>query len=570
MKDNGLSKVSSVRTADKKLYRAFAHLAADWIWELDETLRYVFHDGKAGSSAGLPGEHLVGLSRIDVLSAHFPPSAELAEHHQRMLRREKVDIVLPVTTDSGHRYVHVIAEPQFEGDGVFKGYRGCGRDVTRRVELESKLAHLATHDDLTGVINRREFERKLAELHERAKRTNDTYSLCFIDLDKFKHVNDTGGHHAGDQLLRELVGVIHKHVQPGETLAGLGGAEFGLLLLSNTADARVEVEKIIDEISRYKFFWEGKEFKVGASIGITPVSSQSRSIDSLMVKADNACYAAKHNGRNQSHVSDEEILIESAGANRIAMIRQSMENNQYKLLMQPIVCLSEVESFSRYELLIRLACENGELLEPGAFMPLAKKYSLMQELDRWVVENALLALTSLHASGEDVGVSINLSVSTLADTNALKRIADIFKQHKLPRNRICFDITETHAIRNIDGVSEFMESLRSEGVEFALDDFGNGLCSFSYLQHFPIDYLKIDGELIRRLSTDETARCITSSLHDLSIKLGIKTVAESVEDDETVSHIQAIGIDYMQGFGVAHLVELEAPTVLNPEFSILK
>jgi len=565
-----LKQVSPGKSADKGLYRAFAHLAADWIWELDANLCYVFHDGKEASVTGVPADQLVGRSRIDVLNGHFQPSEQLTQHHQLMQRREKLDLVLPVALANGVMHVHVIAEPQFDEQGHFQGYRGCGRDVTHRVELEAKFEHLAAHDDLTGVINRREFEKKLAGLHEQVKTTSEEFSLCFIDLDKFKHVNDTGGHHAGDQLLRELVGVIRKHIQPGETLARLGGDEFGLLLLSDTASAKIEAEKIIDEVSRYNFVWEGKRYRVGASIGITGITRHCGSVDCLLVKADNACYAAKHNGRNQSYVSDEEVQIESEGVDRIAMIRQSMQNNQYKLLMQPIVGLNESDTFSRYELLIRLACDNGELLEPGAFMPLAKKYSLMQELDCWVVENALLALTSLHASGEDIGVNINLSASTLADTAALARITGIFDQYQIPLNRVCFEITETHAIRNIEAVSNFMETLRCRGVEFALDDFGNGLCSFTYLQHFPIDYLKIDGELIRRLSTDETVRCITSSFHELSMKLGIKTVAESVEDAETVELIKEIGIDYMQGFGVADLVELEAPTVLRPGFSIVK
>jgi len=542
---------------DSGLYRSFARLAADWIWELDADLCYVFHDGRHVSVTGVPGQDLVGKNRIDVLNESFPPSEALTEHHNLLQQQKSVDLILPVSTNEKIRYVNIIAEPQYDEQGVFAGYRGCGRDVTKRKSLEEKLAHLATHDDLTGVINRREFERKLAELHAQAQIGREQFSLCFIDLDRFKQVNDNGGHHAGDQLLRELVGVIRKHVHAGETIARLGGDEFGLLLKSDAFNASKVAEKIIDEIARYNFVWEDKSFRVGASIGIAEITRESTSADSLMVKADNACYAAKNNGRNQSHISDEETVIKAGGTDRVSIIKEALENNQYKLLMQPMISNTEAENFQRYELLVRLQCNNGELLEPSAFMPLAKRYALLQELDCWVVENALRALESSHADNIDIALSINLSASTLANTEALERIVDIFASHTVPVNRVCFDITETYAIRNIEAVTRFMEQLKSDGVEFALDDFGNGLSSFTYLQYLPIDYLKIDGELIRKISNDPTARCITVAFHELGQKLGIKTVAESVEDSATIDCIKSIGINYMQGFGVAELVELE-------------
>lgn len=563
MKNVTPKKVSANHQEDSVLYRAFAQLAADWVWELDAELCYTFHDGRKASVTGEAGTALVGRSRVEVLNEKFPVSDALTEHNQLLEQHENIDLVIPVSQSSSVQYVNVIAEAQFDTKGTFTGYRGCGRDVSKRMALEAKLAHLATHDDLTGVINRREFERKLGVLHRQAQRGGEQYSLCFIDLDKFKQVNDTGGHHAGDQLLRELVGVIRKHVHPGETLARLGGDEFGLLIQSDAVAAAKIAEKIIDEIARYDFQWEQKIFRVGASIGIAEITSDSSSVDSLMVKADNACYSAKNNGRNQAHVSVEEAEIEVSGTDRVSVIREALENNQYKLLMQPIISNSEAERFQRLELLVRLECGTGELLMPGEFLPLAKRYSLLQELDCWVVENALQALERSHAEGNDVALSINLSASTLADSVALDRIIEIFTSYSVPVNRVCFDITETYAIRNIEAVTSFMNTLKADGVEFALDDFGNGLTSFTYLQQLPINYLKIDGALIRKLSTDATVRCITVAFHELSKKLGIKTVAESVEDSATVDCIREIGIDYMQGFGVADLIELEALSTME-------
>lgn len=556
------NKVSAGMPNKTDLYRSFARLAADWIWELDANLCYIFHDGRHESVTGIPGAELAGRSRIEVLDESFPSSDELSEHHQLLQQHKSIDLIIPMSSGTGIRYVNVIAEPQFDA-GVFTGFRGCGRDVTKRVELEAELAHLATHDDLTGVINRREFERKLGDLNNQATSENEQFSLCFIDLDRFKHVNDTGGHHAGDQLLRELVRVIQKHVQPGESVARLGGDEFGLLLKSDANSAGRIAEKIIDEISRYEFQWEGQSFSVGASIGIAEITRDSVSVDSLMVRADNACYAAKNNGRNQSHISEEVFTVEMESEDRHGLIKEAMRKNQYKLLMQPIACNGENEDFERYELLVRLRCSNGELLEPAAFMPLAKRYSLLQELDYWVVENALRALELSHAENKDVALSINLSASTFANSEALNRIVSIFSSYEFPANRVCFDITETYAIRNMESVCSFMDKLKARGVEFALDDFGNGLTSFTFLQQLPINYLKIDGALIRKLSSDTTVRCIVDSFHELGQKLGIKTIAESVEDSATIDSVKDIGIDYMQGFGVAALIELETLSTVD-------
>lgn len=546
-------------------YRHFARLAADWFWELDDQLRYVFHDGKRLSATGVKAESLTGKNRIEVLNAGFQISDELNEHHRCLQNRLPVDIIIPMSAAGRYRHIHVIAEPQFNSTGTFTGYIGCGRDVTHRKQLEAELEHLATHDDLTGVINRREFERKLGVLHEQVKSGSEPYSLCFIDLDRFKHVNDSGGHPAGDQLLRELVGLMRDQLQPNETLARLGGDEFGLLLQSNTTDAAVIADTIIDEIARYNFVWEGNSYRVGASIGIAEITADCESIDALMVRADIACYTAKNNGRNQSHVSDQHhIALDARGSDKVSMINEALQNSRYRLLMQPIVGLANADSFKRYELLVRLTAKNGELLEPGEFMPLAKRYSLLHQLDCWVVENALQALSQLQANGDNVAFSINLSASSLASDDSLARIAAFFDTYDVLPGSVCFDITETYALRNLAAVSTFMQQLEASGVEFALDDFGDGLSSFTYLQNLPFKYLKIDGQLIRKVASDKTVRCITESFHELGRKLGMKTVAESVEDDQTISCLKAIGIDYMQGFGVASLTELDALVTLAP------
>lgn len=544
-------------------YRAFARLASDWFWELDENLCYCFHDGKDNSVTGLSPNELNGQSRIDVLNASLQPSAALTQHNEGLLNRESIDVILPFVQNGVLKHIHILAEPKFNEAKEFVGYIGCARDVSKRVRLEDELAHLATHDDLTGVINRREFEKRLGLLHQETELDGKTFSLCIIDLDRFKQVNDNGGHAAGDQLLRNLVVMIQKHLHTGETLGRLGGDEFGLLLRSDPDQAKKVVDKIIDDIARYEFVWEGSVFGVGASIGIAEISSTCKSVDGLLLQADKACYAAKNNGRNQSHLSDQPMVAQEESSDSTTEITDALHRQQFKLLMQPIIGVSHAEEYKRYELLIRLETDDGQMHEPAEFMPLAKRYSLVQELDFWVIDTALQALEFEHANGNDIALSINLSAVTLSDHNALNRIQSLLKARDIPENRLCFELTETFAIRNVYEVSQFMSTLRDDGVEFALDDIGDGFSSISYIQHLPISYLKIDGALIRKVANDIKARAVTQAFNDLSHRLGVQTIAESVEDLETIQIVAMIGIDFMQGFAVSGLEELETSQVGN-------
>ncbi len=554
MKQNTV--VSSPRaTVDQ--YRALAGLSSDWLWELDADLNFVFHDGVKTALSGYSNETILGKSRLSVIGSTFPPSAELQQHNHCLVMRQRLDMVLP-TDDDTVKYLHIIAEPQFDDRGVFTGFIGCGRDVTERVEMEQRLGKLATLDDLTGVANRREFEKQLNALYTEAQQNLAQFTLCMLDLDRFKQVNDKGGHQAGDQLLRELVTIMSRYIQPGETIGRLGGDEFGLLLRSEVNSAKAVIDQLINEISRYRFKWDGLQFNVGASVGLTAINSDASQPQELMISADLACYDAKHNGRNQAIVSMAANTSEPRNKQTTKPVEDALLNNQFKLLAQPITSTDHQEVFDRYEILVRLECADGTFLEPNAFMPIAKRFSLMQELDLWVVKNALAALTCMHSNGEDSAISINLSAHTLVNQNALNAIQQLFELYSIPNKRVCIEIAETHAMRNFNQLTEFMRALQGLGVEFALDDFGNDMSSVTYLRNLPIDYLKIDGELIRSISTDNTVYSIVAAFNDLSHTLGIKTVAESVEDDATIRAVSGMGIDYMQGFGVSNLQTLSA------------
>ncbi len=541
--------------ASTNQYRALASLASDYLWELDEQLQFIFHDGINLSLSGYSNEELVGQCRLAVMSAAFPQSAELTQHNQCLLRHERVDVVLPTGLEP-IKHIHIIAEPQFDDDGVFTGFIGCARDMTNRVEMEKQLAKLATMDDLTGVMNRREFAKQLNALHQEAQVSADQFTLCVLDLDRFKQVNDAGGHQAGDQLLRELVTIMSRYLQPGEAIGRLGGDEFGLLLRSSINIAKTVMEQLISEVSRYQFKWEDRQFNVGASIGLAAIEQGSGQPEELLITADMACYDAKNNGRNHAVVSHGSFACEHLYKQTTKPVEEALRNNQFKLLVQPIAALGNRELLKRYELLLRLECADGSLLEPDAFMPIAKRFSLMQELDHWVVENALAALQCMQENGEDVAININLSAHTLVNQAALNRIKALFGQHAIAQKCVCIEIAETHAMRNFSELTKFMWTVQQLGVEFALDDFGNDMSSVNYLRKLPIDYLKIDGELIRSVATDRTVYSVVAAFNDLAHTLGIRTVAESVEDDATIEAVANIGVDYVQGFGVSKLQSL--------------
>jgi len=541
---------------------AFARLVADWFWELDSELRYVFHDGHLLSITGVRAVDLRGRYRIEVMQSWLESSPELEQHNMLLRSHQSVDMVLPVKQiDGSFEHIHIIAEPQFDASGEFSGYLGCGRKVTDSVKLKEKLAHLATHDDLTGVFNRREFELRLKRTRDLVQGSQAKHVLCFVDLDRFKLVNDTAGHPAGDQLLRELTAVMRKHLRRTETLARLGGDEFGLLLDGTCLEAQVLSERLIEAISNHEFIWEGCRHTVGACVGITPIVNGCGSVEELLARADSACYVAKNNGRNQSHVFSPDSLAYHQYRKELAqitMIEEALRKNRFSLYMQAIMPADRSLARSHYEVLLRLECEDGSLLSPGAFIPIAERFNIMPAVDRWVIEHTLKALEMYAEHGKEVSMSINLSGNTLSDQNSLDRVIELINASPLPAQLLCFEITETAAIRNIDAVVNFMHALKLKGVKFALDDFGVGLSSFAYLKSLPINYLKIDGSFIRNIALDPTSRAITSSFIQLSHELDIKTVAEFVENDAIRDQVTAMGIDYLQGYGIAKPVALDS------------
>ncbi|HHH38132.1 MAG TPA: GGDEF domain-containing response regulator [Sedimenticola sp.] len=430
---------------------------------------------------------------------------------------------------------------------------------TRRArrQAEEEIRRLAFRDPLTGLANRRHFEQRLEKALEAARRHDTRHALLYLDLDQFKIINDTCGHIAGDELLRQLALLFQTQVRSGDTLARLGGDEFGILLEDCPLDRAQRVaEEIRDAIAGFRFAWKEKPFGIGVSIGLVIFGAEYSGIDEALRKADMACYAAKDRGRNRVHLyteDDQEIARRYSDMQWAARIRHGLEEGRFLLYRQEILPLQgERPGERRYEYLLRLRNEQGQIIMPGTFIPAAEHYNLMAELDRWVIERVFTRLARLHGpEWEREGLCfINISGNSLSDEAFFPYIRAQLESHGVPPQRICFEITETAAIASLGRAIEFIRETRNLGCQFALDDFGTGLSSFSYLKAIPVDYLKIDGSFVRNMRNDPMDRAIVEAINRIGQVAGIRTIAEFVEDDALCREARAMGIDFAQGYGI--------------------
>ncbi|MGY8526176.1 diguanylate cyclase [Paracidovorax citrulli] len=469
---------------------------------------------------------------------------------------------------SGERHdVKDSAAPVLTAGGSVLGAVLVFQDVTGTRAMQRELAHSAMHDALTGLPNRMWFEKLLREACESARKERQHHVLCFIDLDRFKIVNDTAGHAAGDVLLRELGHVIRSQVRPTDVLARLGGDEFALLLLDCPVDhGEVVGQKVIDAIRARRFPWEGRLYDLGASIGITGIDSDAPPVGELMSRADVACYAAKAGGRNRVSVyrRDESDARRHHRELQVAAgIHSALEANRFRLFAQEIRSLGDPGTDaaeacrSHVEILVRMVDEQGELVMPGAFIPAAERYDLMGHVDRWVIRHVLQEFGPRLQAMPGLSISINLSANSLGEPFLLPFLHAELKHSVLPASRIRLEITETALINNMAAANRLVAEMRKAGCTVALDDFGAGLSSFAYLKQFPVDYLKIDGSFIRNLASSAVDREIVSSINDIGHRLGILTVAESVEDEQTLQVLRTIGVDYAQGYAIGRPMPLE-------------
>lgn len=479
---------------------------------------------------------------------------------------------LIVRADGSRVAVSLVGTP-IQEHGQVSGVVMVLHDMTRERQFVASLSWQASHDALTGVANRREFEYRLAQLLARMLRQPGRHALMFIDLDQFKLVNDTCGHAAGDELLRKVCQELQLHLREGDTLARLGGDEFGVILENCPTEAALRVaEALRKSVQELRFAWGGRLFSISASIGLVQVPPGQTSLVELLRTADLACYSAKERGRNRVHAyqpDDSELSLRVGEMSWVQRIHRALEENRFRLYAQPIVPLRAGEEGGHVEILLRLQDEAGDLIAPGNFIPAAERYGLMPQIDRWVVRHTLTVLAGFHTAHPQAPLhcAINLSGASIGDREFLAFIREQLASQAVAPPTICFEITETAAIANLVDATHFINELKALGCRFSLDDFCAGMSSFMYLKHLPVDYLKIDGSFVRDLLDDPIDRAMVEMINQIGHVMGKRTIAEFVETAEVLEALREFGVDFAQGFhlgkpqpleGLLHSLEMQS------------
>jgi diguanylate cyclase (GGDEF)-like protein/PAS domain S-box-containing protein len=469
---------------------------------------------------------------------------------------EPSEASLLILEDGSELAVRESAAPIIADNDELAGAVLVFTNVSQLRSLQQRMEHLATHDPLTGLINRREFELRLADAISDAANSFRQHVLCYMDLDEFKVVNDTCGHGAGDEMLRQLTSVLGAAIPKGNTLARLGGDEFGMLFMNCDSDEATEHAQImLDAVRQYRFQWGGQIFEVAASIGIIPVVGGNGNLAELLSAADSACYVAKDRGRNQIHVSridDSAIKVRHTEMLWVEKINRALDENRFRLFKQPIRPLQNTDSPTYHELLLRLVDAEGGIVAPSQFITAAERYRMMPVIDLWVVGAALTNISALTNGQNDnsTAFTINLSGQSFGSKELQHLILDRLDRLEIPPRRVMFEITETAAISDLSNALEFMKILRERGCRFVLDDFGSGLSSFRYLKSLDIEFLKIDGELVRDIVKDPIQREMVAAIHRIGESMGIQTIGEWVENSEIEKVLLDMGVHYAQGWGI--------------------
>jgi diguanylate cyclase (GGDEF)-like protein/PAS domain S-box-containing protein len=441
------------------------------------------------------------------------------------------------------------------------------RDVTENRKLAAQLSWEASHDPLTSLINRREFKRKLSTLMEEKSYPESQHTLCYLDLDQFKIVNDTCGHGAGDELLRQVTALFQSQIRKTDLLARLGGDEFGLLLYDcSPAEAKQVAETLRQAVQDFRFIWHDKTFSIGVSIGLVSIDPIVASLADVMSAADSAMYAAKDAGRNRIHiyqVNDRELAQRHGDMQWVSRLVKALEEDRFCLYSQDIVpAQPNSGKADHYEILIRMTDENGMIVPPGMFIPAAERYNLMPKIDRWVIRHLFNYLsverTQIACATPNVKnpidksiYTVNLSGASFNDDRFCDFLQEQFAHYHIPPEMICFEVTETFAITNLNKAIQFITALKSLGCSFALDDFGSGMSSLTYLKNLPVDYVKIDGYFVKNILEDPVNAAMIEAINNLTHVIGLQTIAEFVENEQIFHKLQELGVDYVQGYGIA-------------------
>ncbi|MDF3021121.1 MAG: hypothetical protein K0Q92_2424 [Steroidobacteraceae bacterium] len=511
--------------------------------------------------AGSPLEEVIGLVDQNDRKLLADPVREAvagAANPHALSRRA----VLIGKASGEERAIELAASPLRDDAGELAGAVILLHDVTELRGLHRQMSYQATHDALTGLVNRREFERRLAEAAESAHRGEASHMLCYLDLDRFKLVNDTSGHLAGDSMLREAAKLLREAVRDSDTVARLGGDEFGMLLVGCPLDkARQIADDVCRSIAGYRFVWHDRVFNIGVSIGLIEIGRESGSVEQLLAAADSACYVAKKEGAGRVSVysARDEALARSTGEIQwLQRLQSALKEERFTLYYQPIVSANgaDVDGPSM-EVLLRMLDESGNEIAPGDFVVAAERYRLMASVDRWVVHTTLGALArNAFQLARERSVAINISGQTLGDPLFLEFVVECLDQTGVHPDQVCFELAESAVVGNLEQARRFVGVLHGMGCKFTIDDFGSGVGSFSSLKSLPLDYLKLDGSFTRNLARDSVSQTMVAAMIKLARSLNFKIIAEQVEDSAALDAARKIGVDYVQGFVIARPAKL--------------
>ena len=555
-RDSNLLATDAMHLSERRK-TAILQAALDCIISIDKDGHILEFNPAAENTFGYKREEVIGKDMANLLipetfrEQHRNGLARQVETGESKLLDSRIEITAMRANGSEVPVELTISRTDLDNEIVFTAFL---RDITEARYMSEQLSYQATHDALTGVLNRHTFENHLkTALND----DHDQYQnfLLFLDLDQFKIINRSSGHTAGDELLRQISVLLQMQISRNDVLARLGGDEFGILIHHSDQDSAHEIAiNILDALRQYRFYWQSKSYAIGASIGIVATRGHEKSVAELINAGDAACGKAKEDGRDRIyiyHPDDEQLKQHQSELEWINHIQLALSEQRFKLLRQRIAPLNAPEHplEQHFEILIRMVGEEGEIITPDQFIPAAEHYNLMPAIDHFVIDKTFEWLSQLDQEAQsNVLYCINLSGLSIADTEIQQFIQTQFKKYGILPSAICFEITETVAITNLNKAAAFIDKLHQLGCRFALDDFGSGMSSYGYLKNLPVDFLKIDSEFVREMTSNTVSLAMVRSIHEIGQVMGKQTIAEYVEDHATVTLLHGIGVDYAQGY----------------------
>ncbi|MCB1755365.1 MAG: EAL domain-containing protein [Gammaproteobacteria bacterium] len=546
-------------------FRNYAEASADFFWEMDRFLRFSYLSEEVESALGVSVSKLLGASSQDLArngksaenSDHWTEQLDRLLHHQRFKDFE----FTWAHPDGSTRVIRYSGVPVFNEKGQFCGYRGSGRDITGTHQLVEAVTYHASHDSMTGLVNRRKFEEATRHAINSARDDQQTHALCFLDLDNFKIVNDTSGHEAGDELLRQLAALFQAQVRKSDVLARIGGDEFAVLLYNcGVSEALRLANQLRSEVENFQFLWKDNRFSIGVSVGVVLVDKRWENTSSLFRAADMACYLAKDAGRNRVVVyqdSETQKNIRQGETHWVDQINAAISDKRLKISAQKILPLKK-NGRNYFEILMRLETSAGAIINPQAFLPAAERYGLATRLDENVLDLTLDWLRRNPRLIDELGMcSINLTGQSFASEVFSETMQRKIANSGVPAHKLCLELSETATIANLSSATKFIHHLGELGCRFALDNFGSGLSSFAYLKNLPVQYLKIDGRFVRDILDDPIDHATVRAINEIGQALGKQTVATCVENSQLLSAVTDLGVDFAQGYHIG------SPEILN-------